>query len=249
MDKFPKPNVVISKCLGFAKCRYDGKIVHDTIVRRLKPFVNFIPVCPEVEIGLGIPRDPIRIVSDKPRTFSQNGASNVLRDTSLLQTGREKVRGKGKLHLYQPATDKDLTQQMIQFSKRYLASLEDVDGFILKSRSPSCGINRVKIYPALARKGGAYNSYSPDARPSAGTGFFASTVKNKFPYLVIVDESRLKNLARRENFFTKIFSLARFRMLEKNIKESKYPLSKILHNPFPKGLIEIPDSRKNRNKE
>jgi uncharacterized protein YbbK (DUF523 family) len=57
MYKFPKPNVVISKCLGFAKCRYDGKIVFDTIVRRLKPFVNFIPVCPETEIGLGIPRD------------------------------------------------------------------------------------------------------------------------------------------------------------------------------------------------
>jgi uncharacterized protein YbbK (DUF523 family) len=209
MYKFPKPNIVISKCLGFAKCRYDGLIVFDTIVKRLKPFVNFIPVCPETEIGLGIPRDPIRVVSHK-----------------------------GKLHLYQPATDRDLTRQMIQFSKRYLASLKDVDGFILKSRSPSCGINRVKIY----------YGYQPDAKPGMGKGFFASAVKNKFPYLVIVDESSLKNLARRENFFTKIFSLARFRMLERNITESKHPLNKIFLNPFPKELIEIPDSRKNRKK-
>jgi len=195
MSEFPKPNVVISKCLGFAKCRYDGKIVFDTIVRRLKPFVNFIPVCPEVEIGLGIPRERIRIVSDK-----------------------------GKLHLYQPATDKDLTRQMIRFSKRYLACLEDVDGFILKSRSPSCGINRVKIYPALARKGGAYNSYSPDARPSAGTGFFASAVKNKFPYLVIVDESRLKNLAFRKNFIIKLFALARLRTQRRKHKRKQTSL-------------------------
>jgi uncharacterized protein YbbK (DUF523 family) len=220
VSEFPKPNVVVSKCLGFAKCRYDGKIVLDTIVRRLRPFVNFIPVCPEVEIGLGIPRDPIRVVSHK-----------------------------SKLHLYQPATDKDLTKQMIQFSKRYLASLEDVDGFILKSRSPSCGINRVKVYPALARKGGAYNSYGPDARPSAGTGFFARAVKNKFPYLVIVDECRLKNLAFRKSFFIKLFSLARLRTLRRNTKENKHPLNQIFHNPFLQKLIEIPDSRKNRNRE
>jgi len=209
MYSFPKPNVVVSKCLGFAKCRYDGKVVHDTFVRRLKPFVNFIPVCPETEIGLGIPRDPIRVVSHK-----------------------------GKLHLYQPAKDKDLTQQMIQFSKRYLASLEDVDGFILKSRSPSCGINRVK----------SYHGYQHDAKPGMGKGFFASAVKNKFPYLVIVDESRLKNLAYRENFCKKLFFLARFRAQQRNTKENKHPLNQIFLNPFPQELVEISDSGKGRNR-
>jgi uncharacterized protein YbbK (DUF523 family) len=173
MHSFLKPNVVISKCLGFAKCRYDGKIVLDTIVRRLKPFVNFIPVCPETEIGLGIPRNPIRIVMVK-----------------------------GKLHLYQPATDKNLTRQMIQFTKRYLASLKDIDGFILKSRSPSCGINRVKIY----------DGYHSDAKSVMGKGFFANAVESKFPYSVIADESRLKNPAFLKNFYIKLFSLAQHRI-------------------------------------
>jgi uncharacterized protein YbbK (DUF523 family) len=209
MISFPKPNVVISKCLGFAKCRYDGKIVLDTIVRRLKPFVNFIPVCPETEIGLGIPRDPIRIVMVK-----------------------------GTRHLYQPATDKDLTRQMIQFSKRYLASLKDIDGFILKSRSPSCGINRVKIY----------YGYRPDAKSGMGKGFFARAVKNKFPYLVVADEIRLKNPAFRKNFLIKLFSLARHRTLQRNTKENKYPSNQIFCNPFLQKLIVNLDSKKKRNK-
>ncbi|MEO0076738.1 MAG: DUF523 domain-containing protein, partial [candidate division WOR-3 bacterium] len=81
-----KPNIVISKCLGFANCRYDGSIVMDETVSRLKPYVNYIPVCPEVEIGLGVPRDPIRIVN-----FG------------------------GKLYLYQPTTKRDITKEMLSF--------------------------------------------------------------------------------------------------------------------------------------
>jgi hypothetical protein len=69
MNNFPKPNVVVSKCLGFAKCRYDGDIVLDVIVDRLKPYVNYTTVCPEVEIGLGIPRNPIRVISDKGKLY------------------------------------------------------------------------------------------------------------------------------------------------------------------------------------
>jgi len=62
MGKFAKPRVVVSKCLGFAPCRYNGEIVSDDSVSRLAEDVSFLPVCPEMEIGLGCPRDPIRIV-------------------------------------------------------------------------------------------------------------------------------------------------------------------------------------------
>ncbi|MCW4033299.1 MAG: DUF523 domain-containing protein, partial [Candidatus Bathyarchaeota archaeon] len=58
MGDFPKPYVVVSKCLGFAQCRYNGLVISDDFVKKLRPFVNFNPICPEVEIGLGIPRNP-----------------------------------------------------------------------------------------------------------------------------------------------------------------------------------------------
>lgn len=57
------PGIVVSKCLGFAHCRYNGLIIASEFVDNLKPFVEFIPVCPEMEIGLGVPRDPVRIVA------------------------------------------------------------------------------------------------------------------------------------------------------------------------------------------
>ncbi|MBS4015092.1 MAG: DUF523 and DUF1722 domain-containing protein [Candidatus Latescibacteria bacterium] len=176
MINFPRPNIVVSKCLGFAKCRYNGDTVLDYVVDQLKPYVNYTMVCPEVEIGLGIPRDPIRIVSEK-----------------------------NKLYLYQPATKKDITEKMVSFVDKHLSSLQDIDGFILKYRSPSCGINSVKIY----------NSYNPDARSSAGAGFFGGEVAKRFSGLAIEDEGRLKNFSIREYFFTKLFVLTQFRLTKK----------------------------------
>ena len=67
LTMFPKPRIVISKCIGFDPCRYNGEVVQDKFVRRLEPHVEFICVCPEVEIGLELrahpyesfPRDPV----------------------------------------------------------------------------------------------------------------------------------------------------------------------------------------------
>ena len=60
--KISKPRIVVSKCLEFDKCRYNGLSINDSIIRSLKDYVEFIPICPEVEIGLGTPRDPIRLI-------------------------------------------------------------------------------------------------------------------------------------------------------------------------------------------
>lgn len=172
MREFVKPQVVISKCLGFAKCRYNGLTIPDDFVTSLKPHVEFHTVCPEVEIGLGIPRDPIRIVSVKK-----------------------------KLHLVQPATGKDLTEEMTDFSASFLNSLKTADGFILKNRSPSCGIKDVKVYPGTGKV----------ASIARDSGFFGAAVREQFPYSAIEDEGRLKNYRIREHFLTKLFTLANFR--------------------------------------
>ena len=65
MRDFAKPIVLVSRCLEFDKVRYDGKVVPSRIVRDLIPLVDFIKVCPEYEIGHGVPRDPVRIVKQK----------------------------------------------------------------------------------------------------------------------------------------------------------------------------------------
>ncbi|RMF90465.1 MAG: DUF523 domain-containing protein, partial [Nitrospinota bacterium] len=122
MTEESKPVVVISKCLEIAPCRYNGEMITDSFVQKLAPHVTFIPVCPEVEIGLGVPRHPIRLVTSQ-----------------------------GETRLIQPATGQDLSASMQAFSRDFLSTLDEVDGFILKSRSPSCGLRDSKRYPTVEK--------------------------------------------------------------------------------------------------
>jgi len=179
MREFPKPVVVVSKCITFEPVRWDGQIVASEFVEKLKPYVNFVPVCPEVGIGLGVPRDPIRIVL-------------VSREKRLLQ----------------PATGLDFTDKMKTFSESFLNSLDEVDGFILKSGSPSSGFKNVKVYPSIEKVSSI--SKSP--------GFFGEAVLQKFPNLAVEDERRLLNPRIKEHFLTKLFTLASFRGVRKSGK-------------------------------
>lgn len=165
MGKFAKPCVVVSKCLGFAPCRYNGEIVSDEAVGRLTQDVAFLPVCPEMEIGLGCPRDPIRVV----------------------------VSG-GERRLVQPATGRDLSGAMREFAKRFLDSVGEVDGFLLKARSPSCGISDVKVY----------DEPEGEAFRREGRGFFAEAVLERFGHLPIEDERALEGAAARERFLARL---------------------------------------------
>lgn len=176
MDTNHKPIVVVSRCIEFDACRYNGQMIPDPFVAALLGFVDVIPVCPEVEIGLGVPRDPIRIVNDG-----------------------------GRLILYQPATGRDLTERMKSFTSRFLDSLESVDGFILKFRSPSCGPSQVKVYQGMDPKTGA----------GKGSGFFAAAVLERFGDYPVEDEGRLKNFSIREHFLTHLFCRAALRRAEK----------------------------------
>ncbi len=173
------PRIVVSKCIEFEHCRWNGLSISSEFVRKLDRFVEFVKICPEVEIGLGIPRDPIRV-----------------------------VRSKGGPMLVQPSTGRDVTGDMVSFAKRFLDSLPPVDGFILKSRSPSCGLKEVKIYAAADKPGGV----------GKGDGFFGHAVSERYPLLPIEDEGRLTNFRIREHFLTRIFTIARFRSMRESAR-------------------------------
>jgi uncharacterized protein YbgA (DUF1722 family)/uncharacterized protein YbbK (DUF523 family) len=168
-----RPRVVISKCIEFDACRWNGLTIHSPFVQKLTSLVDVIPVCPEVEIGLGVPRKPIRLVQQKDL-----------------------------LRLLQSETGSDLTEKMKLFAESFLSSLQEIDGFILKDRSPSCGYKDVKIYPAPGK-------VSPVA--GNGSGFFGTAVMARFPLLAIENEGRLRNFSLREHFLTRLFLLASFR--------------------------------------
>ncbi len=169
-----RPRVVVSRCLGFAPCRWNGLTIESPEVKALRPHVEFVDVCPEFEIGLGVPRTPVRIVRD--HEFDR---------------------------LVQPATGRDLTTEMTTFAQQRLAGIGAVDGFILKSRSPSCGVKDAKIYPTT----------TASAAVGHVAGLFTQGVLHQFAGVPVEDEGRLTNLRIREQFLSAIFTLAAFRDL------------------------------------
>ena len=94
---------------------------------------------------------------------------------------------------------------MKKFMDEYLDKIDDIDGFILKNRSPSCGIKAVKVYQGFE-----------NSRTKSRAGFFGNAVLEKFPYLAVEDEGRLRNLKIRENFLTKLYILSDFRRVKKS---------------------------------
>lgn len=172
-----KPRIVVSKCLGFANCRYNGDVIKDDFVESLTPYIEYITLCPEVEIGLGVPRKSIRLIKEND-----------------------------KLELYQPGTEELFTKEMLDYNDRVLGNLEDIDGFILKGRSPSCGIKDVKVYNGRGK--------APVLGKDAG--IFGGAVLEKFPHLPIEEEGRLTNLKIREHFLTKLYTMKRFKEVEKS---------------------------------
>ena len=169
--KFIKPKIIISKCLEHDACRFDGQLINNKYIKKLKKFIEFSTVCPEVEIGMGIPRKPIRIIHDNNKTI-----------------------------LKQSDTGIDWSKKMNNFSQKYISEIDDIDGFILKSASPSCGINSTKIFQK-----------KHPAPIGKGNGLFADQIIKNFPNHPKEEEKRLNNAILREHFFTSIFTIADFR--------------------------------------
>lgn len=165
-----RPRVIVSRCLELAECRYDGGGVASSVVRALRHHVDLVPVCPEVRIGLGVPRAPIQI-----------------------------EEAAGEQRLVQPSTGRDLTASMTRFAQAFADQTTDVDGVLLKSRSPSCGIGDVKIIV--------------DGSPTAqdGIGMFSRVMAARFPHVAMEDEARLQDAGVLRPWLTRIWASARLR--------------------------------------
>jgi len=161
-----KPLIYMSRCFGFDKCRYDAKDFFCEFAEKLKKHVEIVHWCPEIAIGLGCPREKIRV-----------------------------VRIDGKNQLFQPETGKFFTEKMTEFSDKYLKILENIDGFFLKAKSPSCGVRNTKLY-----RGKSDELISTDA-----SGFFAERVLALFPDTPVLTELDLENKEKTEDFLKRVF--------------------------------------------
>jgi uncharacterized protein YbbK (DUF523 family) len=144
-----RPRIVVSRCLGYEACRYNGEIISVNWRIELEKVVDVIPVCPEVLAGLGVPRLPINL-----------------------------YRKDGQVYVIQDETGLDLTETLETASDDFLSTLGDIDAFVLKSKSPSCGLGTTKI-----REGDSFKT---------GSGVFARKAMEKYGESVFIDESGLE---------------------------------------------------------
>lgn len=170
----PKIRLGISSCLLGERVRYDGNHKHDSFLTgTFGLFFEWVPVCPEVAIGLGIPRPPIRLVGS-PASPRAVGA----KDATI-----------------------DVTDKLAAYGKRQAHALENLSGYIFKSKSPSCGLERVKVYRAAG------------ASAANGRGIYADAFLSAQPWLPAEEEGRLGNPRLRENFIERVFVYRRWQEL------------------------------------
>jgi uncharacterized protein YbgA (DUF1722 family)/uncharacterized protein YbbK (DUF523 family) len=169
----PRIRIGISACLLGEQVRYSGGHSLDRFLRdTLGQYVEYVPVCPEVEAGYPTPREAFRLIGDP--------------ENPRFITAKTKV---------------DHTDHMNTWSRRRAAELrnEELSGFIFKSKSPSSGMERVKVYND---KGMPIKN---------GVGLFARAFMERFPLLPVEEDGRLHDPVLRENFIERIFALGRWR--------------------------------------
>ena len=168
-----RPRVGISACLLGRTVRFDGGHKRDAyLADTLGRWVEWVPVCPEVELGLGTPRETMRL----------EGSAAAPR-------------------LVAPQSGADHTEPMLRFARARVADLARLGlvGFVLKEGSPSCGMERVRVFGEKA---------IPER---SGTGLFARVLMEHLPILPIEEEGRLHDPALRESFIERLFAYARWR--------------------------------------
>jgi uncharacterized protein YbgA (DUF1722 family)/uncharacterized protein YbbK (DUF523 family) len=176
-DETEPIRVGVSSCLLGRKVRYDGGHKHDRYLTDvLGEWFEWVSVCPEVEIGLGTPRPTIRLegTAEAPR-------------------------------LVEPKSGEDLTERMRSYSERRVDELGrlELDGYVLKRSSPSCGMERVKVW-------------SRGGMPSKdGVGIFAAVLLARCPSLPVEEEGRLNDPVLREGFIERVFASHRWRSLRR----------------------------------
>ena len=171
-----KLKIGVSQCLLGDEVRYDGGHKRNRfVVTTLSDYVDYVPVCPEVEMGMPTPREAIRLVG--------HAAS-----PSLMGI--------------QSATDHTSGMRAWSASKMPWIEDQELDGYILKKDSPSCGLFRVRLYDA-----------DTGIPTRDGRGAFADPLVKAFPLMPVEEEGRLNDPPLRENFISRIFTYHRWKRL------------------------------------
>lgn len=167
-------SIGVSACLLGAKVRFDGGHKRDHYISEIiSEQFRLVSYCPEVAIGMGTPRQPVRLVDE-------NGEIRVIgtRDSAV-----------------------DVTDELNEYGSHIAESLSSLCGFIFKKDSPSCGMERVKVY-------------GKDGIPQkTGTGLFAQQIMRLNPLLPVEEEGRLNDHGLRENFINRVYVFARWKNL------------------------------------
>ena len=166
-DKIP---VGISACLLGDAVRFDGG--HKRLAfaaDELAPWVRFEPVCPEMAIGLPTPRPALRLVKVEDDELQLR-----------FSDGREG----------------DLTDAMRDFTRQRIARFEHLCGYIVCAKSPSCGMERVRVYEPEGKN-----------NRKAGRGCYSRLLMETFPWLPVEEDGRLHDPHLRENFVERIYAL------------------------------------------
>ncbi|TKB65033.1 MAG: DUF1722 domain-containing protein [Nitrospira sp.] len=165
----------ISRCLLGEEVRYDGSHNRDNFLTEvLGRYVEWIPVCPEVEAGLGTPREPMRLVGDPQNPRLVTIESKIDHTRALKTMAVNRIEELKKL---------------------------DLSGYVFKKSSPSCGIERVRLY----------NEHGVPSRK--GIGLFAQAFMKQFPLVPVEEEGRLCDPTLRENFIERVFCYQRWQDL------------------------------------
>jgi FdhD protein len=195
-----RPRIGVSACLLGEPVRYDGAHKRDAwLVDVLGPRVEWVAVCPEMEIGLGTPREPIQL----------------------------ERRADGAVALMTVHSRRDLTQTMRRYAARRVdeLALADLDGYVLKADSPSCGLDGVRIAQQTgnaehaAHADDSKGSFSALSASSAfhmdisGHGVFADALLARLPDLPIADERELSDPAKQDAFVDRVFARHRARRM------------------------------------
>lgn len=173
-----RPRIAVSRCFLGDNVRINGGNCRNPwILDVLRAHADLIGVCPEVEFGLPTPRPPMRLVTDPGSESS------------------------GRVRLVESKSRRDWTRDMTRYVERRAEdlSVDELDGFILKKDSPTCGVFRVKVYD---------QNGSPSSR---GRGLFADAIMNRFPNLPVEEEGRLNDPALRESFLVRVHAHVRWR--------------------------------------
>lgn len=159
----------ISSCVNGENVRFDGGHKSNKFASKvLAPYFTYVPICPEVGSGMSVPRPSIRLITNEERIALVDS-----KDSSL-----------------------DYTDSMVEFSQQTVDRLKETEmcGYIVCANSPSCGMERVKVY-------------SKNSATKNGVGLYTQILMKEMPWLPVEEDGRLSDPVLKENFITRVFCL------------------------------------------